>query len=74
METAIVPVDGTDTYYVPDDTENFWDLFGENTTYVIDPEECLADNFSFAMTLGSDYDYASPEIIDAIIDYMSAEE
>lgn len=71
METALVPVDGSDIYYVPDDADNFWDVFGMNTGYVIDPEECMADNFSYALTYGLEEDYESPEIIEAIIDYLS---
>ncbi len=71
MATALVPTDGSDEYYLPEDTDNFWEVFGENTGYVIDPEECMADNFSYAMTYGMDKDYANPEIIEAIIEYVS---
>ena len=71
-ETALVPVDGSDAYYVPEDAENFWDVFGRNTEYVIDPEECMADNFSFAMTYGPDgTEYENPEMIEAILTYLS---
>ncbi|MCR5735732.1 MAG: hypothetical protein K6G22_14085 [Lachnospiraceae bacterium] len=69
--SVLVPVDGSDVYYLPDEAENFWEIFGENTDYVIDPEECMADNFSFAMTYGLDAEYENPEIIEAIIDYLS---
>ena len=72
-ETALVPVDGSDTYYLSDDAENFWEVFGENTDYVLDPEECMADNFAFAMTYGEDgMDYSNPEIITQILDYLSS--
>ena len=72
MATAIIPVDGSDVYYLPEDTENFWEIFGQNTGYVIDPEECLADNFSYALTYGRDgMEYSDPEIIDAILDYVT---
>ena len=27
-----------------------WEVFGENRDYVIDPEECMADNFAYALT------------------------
>ena len=71
-ETALVPVDGSDTYYLSDEAENFWEVFGENTDYVLDPEECMADNFSFAMTHGADgMDYNDPEIIEQILTYLS---
>ena len=75
MTAALVPVDGTDEYYLPEDAENFWDVMGENTDYVIDPEECMADNFSFAMTYGMDgkkgEGYKTPRIIEEIIEYLS---
>lgn len=72
MVTALVPIDGSDLYYTSDEAENFYDVFGKNTDYVIDPEECMADNFSFAMMYGTDgMDYASPDIIDQIIEAVS---
>ena len=46
----------------------------ENTDYTIDPEECLADNFKYAMYYGIDgwngQGYPNPEIIQDIIDVM----
>ena len=73
--TALIPVDGTDTYYTPEQAENFDEIFGKNTDYVIDPEECMADNFSFALTYGMDgFDgngYPNPEIIEGILAYIS---
>lgn len=73
--TALVPVDGTDTYYTPEQTTNFYEVFGRNTQYVTDPEECMADNFAFAMLYGTagpeGNGYESPEIIEGIIDYLS---
>ena len=44
---ALVPVDGSDTYYTPEQAENFDEIFGTNTDYVVDPEECMADNFGY---------------------------
>ena len=50
-------------------------MFGTNTGYVIDPEECMADNFAFAMLYGIEGEngkgYPNPEIIQGIIDIMS---
>ena len=67
--TALVPIDGEDLYYLPEDTDNFWDVFGRNTDYALDPEECMADNFSYAMTYGlTGRDYENPEIIEKILD------
>lgn len=72
--TALIPVDGTDIYYTPEQASNFDDIFGTNTGYVIDPEECMADNFALAMcfgTKGRDKEgYPNPEIIEGIIDYL----
>ena len=69
--TALVPIDGSDTYYLPEDASDFYEVFGHNTEYVVDPEECMADNFSYAVIYGIDgskgQGYASPEIIKGII-------
>lgn len=69
---ALVPIDGSDTYYTKEQASNFDDVFGTNTGYVIDPEECMADNFAYAMFYGiKDKDgkaYPNPEIIQGVID------
>ena len=69
--TALVPTDGRDLYYTPEQASNFDEVFGTNTNYVIDPEECMADNFSFALVYGLDgpdgKGYPNPEIIDGIL-------
>lgn len=74
MTTGLVPIDGTDIYYTPEDASNFYEIFGKNTGYVIDPEECMADNFSYAMNYGMDgingEAYPNPEIIEGIIDLV----
>ena len=73
--TLLVPVDGTDTYYLMDKDSNYQDVFGANTDYTTDPEECMADNFKYAMYYGIDgkdgQGYPNPEIIQGIIDYVS---
>ena len=77
MQFSIVPIDSTGVFYLPDDADNFWEIFGKNTEYVIDPEECLADNFSYAI-LNQEYsefklyqlDFENPEIIAKIIKYL----
>ena len=72
--TALVPTDGADVYYIKEQASNFDEVFGTNTDYVVDPEECMADNFAFAMfygTKGPDgKGYPNPEIIQGIIDYL----
>jgi hypothetical protein len=49
-------------------------VFGKNTGYVNDPEECLADNFSYALVYGIEgrdkQGYPNPEIIQGILDYL----
>lgn len=70
-DTALIPIDGTDIYYTPEQAENFDEIFGKNTEYVTDPEECMADNFAYAMMFGIDgpdsEGYPSPEIIEGIL-------
>lgn len=72
--TGLVPIDDMNTLYTSDEAANFWDVFGENTAYVIDPEETLADNFSFAVLFGTDgLDYGTPELIAAIDAFLRGE-
>jgi hypothetical protein len=67
MVTGLVPIDDMTTMYTSDDAANFWDVFGRNTDYVVDPEETMADNFSFAVIYGLEgKKYKTPEIIQAI--------
>jgi len=44
---------------------NFYDKVGKNTGYVINPEECLADNFAIAVC-GSPRPVPNPEVIEKI--------
>ena len=73
-DVALVPIDGTDVYYTMDQASNFDEVMGRNTDYVIDPEECMADNFSAAMQYGIDGEegkgYPDPEIIQGVIDIV----
>ena len=72
--TALIPIDGSDFYYLPEDASDFYDVFGSNTDYVVDPEECMADNFAYAVIYGINgpqgQGYATPEIIKGIIYYL----
>lgn len=72
--TALVPIDGTDNYYTPEDADNYDEIFGKNTGYVIDPEECMADNFGYLIAYGLDgpdgKGYPNPEIITSIEDRL----
>jgi hypothetical protein len=73
-DVALIPTDGSDTYYSYSEASNFYDLLGKNTEYVIDPEECMADNFAYAVCYGklgqSGRGYESPELIDNILSYL----
>lgn len=75
---ALVPINGTDAFYLSDEASNFDEIFGTNTSYVIDPEECLADNFAYAMLYGTagpeGQGYPNPEIIQGIIDILKQAE
>ncbi len=72
--TGLVPIDDLSTLYTADDAANFWDVFGRNTEYVIDPAETLADNFSYALIYGMNgsKEYNNPEIIQAIDSLLKA--
>ncbi len=74
-EAVLVPIDGSDTYYTLDRAIDFDEVLGTNTGYVIDPEECMADNFADAMQFGiagkDGQGYPNPEIIQGVIDIVS---
>ena len=72
MQTGLVPIDQLDVMYSSEDAVNFWDVFGRNTDYVIDPEETMADNFGFLLAYGTDMDYQTPELIKAMDAYLKA--
>ena len=63
------------TALTPEQAENFDEVFGTNTGYVVDPEECMADNFTYALQYGMSgpdgNGYPNPEIIAAILEYLS---
>ena len=71
---VLVPVDGEDKYYLPEDAANFDEVFGLNTDYTIDPEECMATNFGYLIAYGDEgplgEGYKTPEIIEGIKEYL----
>ena len=70
-EEVLVPIDALDTYYLAEEASDFWDVVGRNTDYVIAPEECMADNFGYALVYGLDgKDYQTPELIADILDAL----
>ena len=77
MYSGVVPLDGSAVYKVGAigelcEVDDFWEVVGENTYYVEDPEEVMATNFAYALTwLDDGYDsFASPEILEGIVDYL----
>lgn len=69
--TGLVPVDDLNTMYSSEEAENFWDVFGRNTDYVIDPEETLADNFSLAiLNRDEERELQTPELVENIRTYL----
>lgn len=51
---------------------NFWDVFGENSVYVITTEEAIADNFTYAVIYGMDgRKYKNSEIIQDILNVLA---
>ena len=74
MQTGLVPIDDLSVMYPSEQAANFWDVFGQNTQYVIDPEETLADNFSYTVIYGTEREYQTPELIRAIDAYLKGRE
>ena len=69
--TVLIPTDNLSEIYYKDDASDFWEVIGKNTEYVTAAEECIADNFAFAILFGKNgIKYNSPEIIANIIEYM----
>ena len=67
-ESVLVPIDALDTYYPVSKVSDFMDVMGRNTDYVFAPEECLADNFSYAVVYGMNgRKYGTPKLIADII-------
>jgi len=53
--------DGKAVIYSIDDAEDFYKKVGKNTNYAFDPEEILAENFSFLLT--NKQDLETPELV-----------
>lgn len=71
MPAGIVPVAKPDRVIPVDEVPDFWKVVGRNTPYVIAAEECLAENFTYAvMFSGKRSRYLSkmpnPEIVKRI--------
>lgn len=70
-QCVLVPIDELDVYYPVDEVPDFWNVVGHNTEYVFAPEECLSDNFAYAVVYGPNgRDYRTPQLITKIIDLL----
>ncbi len=68
MAGGLVPVDDPSVLYEAEDASDFWEIFGRNTEYVVDPEEVLADNFGYALIIGPQEErFEDPWIIREIL-------
>ena len=74
---VLIPTDGSDQYYTPDQAANFDTVFGLNTRNETDPEEALAQDFAYALVYGTEgpggSDFPSLDIIEGVINYMLGE-
>ena len=68
IDIVLIPLDDLNTCISPFQVPGFWKQVGQNTRYVLSPEECMADNFSFAVVPSKPRDkYSSPQLIKDII-------
>ena len=56
-QPVLVPLDQPDTMILLEEVTDFFDVVGRNTDYVMSSEECLADNFRFLITYGTEGRY-----------------
>lgn len=63
---AVKAEDGSYKLYDIEETTDFYDKVGRNTGYVIDPEEVLADNFSYMIVKKEYNNFNTPELIEKI--------
>ena len=77
IRAGIVPVSQPDRVLMAEDVPDFRDVVGRNTDYVFGAEECLADNFSYAVTMLDTPDaissMKSPEILRRIISALKSD-
>lgn len=68
LTVSLVPVDEPNRFIPASEVPDFNDRIGENTDYVIAAEECMADNFSYAIVYDtSRYEWPTPEILDGVL-------
>ena len=74
IDIVLIPLDDLNSCYSITQSD-IWDQIGsqmgQNTFYVLSPEECMADNFSFAVVPSKPRDkYSSPQLIKDIIEKL----
>ena len=70
MEVGLVDPENVSEVITLDRVTNFYQIMGNNTGYVNTIEECAADNFAMAVCYGNEISYSTPDIINAILDYL----
>ena len=70
LDETFTPIseNGKTVFYGVNDISDFKEKLSKNTNYVLDPEEVLADNFSFVIMERKDLTF--PEVIDAIVEIL----
>ena len=71
-QSVLVPIKKPNTYYPISEASDFWDIVGQNTPYVLAPEECLADNFAIAVLVGVEAKCKTPELINDIVTFLKS--
>lgn len=66
LDDNLIPVqtDGKTVIYNIDQAEDFYNIIGKNTNYILNPEEIMADNFAFLLTQKKDL--PNPEILEKL--------
>jgi len=73
MNISLVPIDDLYTIYNSDEASNFFDVLGRNyISYMIDPEEVMANNFALTIINGLNEFYETPYIIESIDAYLKS--
>lgn len=75
LKASLVPVDEPNRFIPVEEVPDFHERVGKNTDYVIAAEECMADNFSFAIVDGTEHSidgepWPNPELLTGILDAL----
>ena len=70
MQVGIVDIEDPSKIIPVEEITNFYLTMGNNTGYVNTIEDCAADNFAMAVCYQNEISYSTPDIINAILDYL----